>query len=428
MPSDPTSLPPVSPEDAAKLADLRRIKALATGVLALCLVGLIIAKVLEHRHPVFGFIAAFMEAATIGGLADWYAVVALFKRPLGLPIPHTAIIPANQQRIADNLGRFIETQFLAPAPVEAKLREVDFAALVADWLADAEKSAELSAFVVKLVPQTVTAVEQSGLKAFVTGRMIEQVESLPVAPIAAELLSTFTDDRRHQKLFDEILTGFAAILRDETTLTVLRERVREELPTLFNMFRGDAYVLGKLVHAGATLIDEVRADDTHPLRLEFDRFVETFIDKLRDSPDYAERAEKMKRDILARPELRDLAEDMWQSLRAFISQDAVSDHSVIRTHLQKLLVDIGRQLKREDALRAEMNAGFVVALSAFVETQKSGVSTFIAEQVKGWDMAQMIRLIEMNIGRDLQYIRFNGMIIGGLAGVALHSVEVLLRL
>src|SRR5688500_19300898 len=162
--------------DVARAAELRRVKAVAAAVLVACLIVLLFAKLMEPRHLAFGFLAASAEAAAIGGLADWYAVVALFKRPLGLPIPHTAIIPANQNRIADNLGSFIEVNFLAPGPVREKLREVDFAALVADWLSDPERAAGLSRFVAKLVPQTLSAVEQSGLRGFIAGRLIDQID------------------------------------------------------------------------------------------------------------------------------------------------------------------------------------------------------------------------------------------------------------
>ncbi|PDQ17123.1 DUF445 domain-containing protein, partial [Mesorhizobium sanjuanii] len=175
--SQPASaLAPVARFDAdavAKLSALRRTKFLATAALALCVLIFAVAKSFEGRFAWLGFVAAFAEAATIGGLADWYAVVALFKRPLGLPIPHTAIIPENQNRIADNLGRFIEVNFLAPEPVREKLAEVDFSALVADWLSDADRAAGLSRFVGRLVPQTLSAIEQSGLRGFVTSRMLE---------------------------------------------------------------------------------------------------------------------------------------------------------------------------------------------------------------------------------------------------------------
>ncbi|TPN48240.1 MULTISPECIES: DUF445 domain-containing protein [unclassified Mesorhizobium] len=428
MAQSASSLAPVrfDADAAAKLSALRRTKFVATAALALCVLVFALAKSFEHSYPWLGFVAAFAEAATIGGLADWYAVVALFKRPLGLPIPHTAIIPENQHRIADNLGRFIEVNFLAPEPVREKLAEVDFSALVADWLADGERAAGLSRFVVRLVPQTLAAVEQSGLRGFVTSRMLEQIEKVPLAPLAAELLSALTDDRRHQKLFDEFTKVVGRFLNDEQALATMREKIREELPSLFNLFRADAYLLKKIVASAGSLLDEVRADPDHPMRAEFDRFAQGFIEKLRTSKQYAKRAEQMKRDFLARPEVKGLAGDMWASLSLFIEQDAKAPNSMIRAHLANIFVEVGRHLAGDAQIRADMNQGFVVALASFVESQKSGVSKFIADQVKRWDLAQLTRLIEMNIGRDLQYIRFNGMIIGGLAGIALYTIELLL--
>jgi uncharacterized membrane-anchored protein YjiN (DUF445 family) len=414
------------PGDAEKLATLRRVKFLATSALVLCLIVFLLARSFEGSVPVLAFVAAFAEAAMIGGLADWYAVVALFKRPLGLPIPHTAIIPANQDRIADNLGHFIERNFLAAGPVEQKLREVDFAALVADWLADPQRAEGLSRFVARLVPQTVSAIEGSGLKSFITQRMMQQVEKVQIAPLAAELLTAFTDDRRHQKMFDEIIKVFGKFLSDEDALDAIRDKIRDELPSLAKLFRADAYLLKKIVASAGSLLEEVKADPDHPMRAEFDRFVIGFVEKLRTSKAYGKRVEKLKRDFLARPELHELAQDMWESLRSFIEQDAKSDTSMIRKHLASLFVDVGRQLAADPSIRADMNAGFVVALGSFVESQKSGVSKFIAEQVKSWDLGQLTHLIEINVGRDLQFIRFNGMIIGGLAGLALYIGEVLI--
>ncbi|MEO3387441.1 DUF445 family protein [Mesorhizobium sp. CAU 1741] len=411
------------PDDAAKLAALRRTKAIATGALVLCVAVFLGARALQDSYPAFAYLAAFAEAAAIGGLADWYAVVALFKRPLGLPIPHTAIIPENKDRIADNLGRFIEVNFLAPGPVRKKLEQVDFAQLVADWLSDSARSAELSRFVGRLAPQALSAVEGSGLRDFVSKRITEQLEKVQVAPFAADMLSTFTADRRHQRLFDQILHVFGGFLTDEEAQDALRDKIRQELPSLANLFRADAYLLKKIVASAATLISDVEADPEHALRREFDRFVEGFIQDLRTSPEHAARAERLKRDLLARPELSGLAGDFWKSLRSFIEQDLASDESAVRRHLAEMFAEVGRQLAADPRIRAEMNQGFVVALASFVENQKSGVSTFIADQVRGWDMLQLTNLIELNIGRDLQYIRFNGMLIGGIAGLALHVGE-----
>lgn len=409
--------------DEEKRRALRRTKALATGALALCLLVFLVAKAGEGRWPWLALVAAFTEAATIGGIADWYAVVALFRRPLGLPIPHTAIIPANQTRIADNLGRFIESNFLAPGPVKAKLKEVDFAALVADWLSDAEKAAGLSRFVSRLVPQMLAAVEKSSLKGFIGEQLTEQMRRVRLAPLAADLMTAFTEDRRHQQIFDGLIRVLGRFLSDEQALAAVREKIRDEMPSLFRVFRADAYLLRKIVASAGALLEEVRADPEHPLRAEFDAFVDGFIDRMRRSPAYAARAERLKEDFLARPEMRNIVGSLWESASAFILEDAKAPRSALRDQLTGMFMEVGRHLGRDVRVRADMNAGFVVALASFVETQKSGVSIFIADQVKRWDLAQLTRLIELNIGRDLQYIRFNGMLIGGLAGVVLYVVE-----
>jgi uncharacterized membrane-anchored protein YjiN (DUF445 family) len=410
-------------DETEKIAALRRTKLIATGSLALCFCIFMAARAGEGRWPMLAYVAAFAEAATIGGLADWYAVVALFRRPLGLPIPHTAIIPANKDRIADNLGRFIEVNFLAPGPVREKLKEVDFARLVADWLSDRSRSAGLSRFVGSLAPKALAGLEASGLRDFVSKRVSEQIEKVQVAPFAADMLSAFTADRRHQQLFDELLRVFGGLLRDEDALAAIRDKIRDELPSLARIFKADAYLLRKIVASTGSLIEDVEGDPDHSMRREFDRFVETFIAELRTSPDYAKRAERLKRDLLKRPELRGLAGDFLTSLRSFIETDLQSERSLVRKQLAEMFVEVGRQLASDDKIRADMNQGFVVALASFVESQKSGVSQFIADQVRKWDIVQLTRLVELNIGRDLQYIRFNGMLIGGLAGLALHVGE-----
>src|SRR6201991_4150899 len=207
-----------SSADAARAAELRRVKALATLVLAGTLGLFIAAKALLHVHPGFGFVAAFAEAATIGGLADWYAVVALFKRPLGLPIPHTAIIQSNQHRIADKLGEFIEQHFLEAAPVDAKLRQIDFGSFIADWLRDRQPGEELARFGFRLLPEAAAATENSGLMTFVSRRITSQLMSIDLAPLAAGTLRAFVKEGRHQGLLDDILRALHASLTQPDTM------------------------------------------------------------------------------------------------------------------------------------------------------------------------------------------------------------------
>ncbi|MBX3499409.1 MAG: DUF445 domain-containing protein [Alphaproteobacteria bacterium] len=414
--------------DALRLRELRRTRAAATGLLVVCLLVLAGARYAERYHPGFAFLAAFAEAAAIGGLADWYAVVALFRRPLGLPIPHTAIVPRNQARIADSLGEFIERHFLADQPVAAKLREVDFAAMVADWLADRRQSDDLARFMLRLLPQALNAMEGSGLRGFLAKRVVERLETVEIAPLAAGLLDAVTHDRRHQRILDELLVALGQLLSNAEALDAIRDKIRNELPTLFRLFQADAYVLRKLVTSVSAFLDEVRADESHAVRGEFDRFIAAFIDKLRTSPDYAQRLDGLRKDLLARPEIRTLAEGIWESVRGFIEQETQSPSSIVRGALTDLLVEIGGKLSEDRSIRADINEGMVTVLRAFVANQKSGISRFVADQVKSWQVDQLIHMIELNVGRDLQYIRFNGALIGGLAGLGLHTAEVLMRL
>jgi uncharacterized membrane-anchored protein YjiN (DUF445 family) len=417
-----------APGDAARAAELRRVKLLATLVLVGTLALFAAAKALLPLHPVFGFIAAFAEAATIGGLADWYAVVALFRRPLGLPIPHTAIIQSNQHRIADKLGEFIEMHFLEAAPVEAKLRQIDFASFIADWLRDRKRSTDLARFTLRLLPEAVTATETSGLMTFIARRITTQLQAIDLAPLAAGTLRAFVKEGRHQALLDDILRAVHESLTRAETMAMVREKIRGELPTLLKLYRADKYLVNKIVASATAFFEEVRSDPKHPFRGEFDRMVLTFVDRLGSDPAYADRIDGLKRDLLARPELGDLARTLWSNTRSFIERSASGETEVLQHHLARMFVEAGEALAGDSELRSEINQGLVAVLRSFIADQKSGVSSFISDQVKAWDMAQLISLIEINIGKDLQYIRFNGSLIGGLAGLGLYSIEFLLRL
>jgi uncharacterized membrane-anchored protein YjiN (DUF445 family) len=416
-----------SPCDAARAAELRRVKALATLVLAATLALFVTAKALLHVHPAFGFVAAFAEAATIGGLADWYAVVALFRRPLGLPIPHTAIIQANQHRIADKLGEFIEVHFLEAAPVEAKLRQIDFGSFIADWLRDRKRSDDLARFVLRLLPEALSATETSGLMMFIARRITTQLQSIDLAPLAAGTLRGFIQEGRHQGLLDDILRVVHQSLTEPETMAVIRDKIRGEMPTLLKLYRADKFVVNRIVASATKFFEEVRNDPQHPFRDEFNRMLLSFVDRLGNDRAVADRIDGLKRDLLARPELGDLARNIWSNARSFIERSASGETQVLQQHLAGIFVKAGEALAGDPELRAEINQGLVAVLRSFIADQKSGVSSFISDQVKAWDMGQLISLIEINIGKDLQYIRFNGSLIGGLAGLGLYTLELLLR-
>lgn len=409
-----------------RLAALNRIKMLATLVLLGCFIALILFKILETHYPGLAIVTAFAEAATIGGIADWYAVVAIFKRPLNLPFPHTAIIPNNQPRIANNLGRFIENNFLAKEPVEAKLREIDFAREMSAWLASPARARSLSIFIVRLIPQLLASVDEKGLVRFASERVTGQLAQTDIAPLVGDVMTSFTNDGQHTKLMDEVITAIHRFLNNEQTLEVIRKKVQRELPLALAILQGDRLLLNRLVQAATELLDEIKQDPRHPLRAEFEDFLKNYVHNLKQSKGFARRVETLKQQLLSRAELAQAAESIWASLRRYVLADIEKDDSVLVARMADLFVDIGTKLEGEDGLRRDINEGMVTVLSNLVAEQRGNISAYVAEQVKGWDIKQLLTLIEVNVGRDLQYIRFNGMIIGGFVGVGLYLIESLL--
>ena len=384
----------LNPQDRRKLDELRRIKFLATTVLVVCFFTLIITKLLAANYPSLAIIAAFAEAATIGGLADWYAVVALFKRPMGLPIPHTAIIPRNQDRIADNLGAFIEENFLAAGPVRQKLQEVDFADEMIKWLSDRGRSASLASFVAKLAPQMLHAVEETGLKGFASERVATQLKQTDMSPVVMEVLSGLTKDGRHQQLMDELVDALHRFLSNEDAIEAIRKRVAEEMPSALIIFRADEAILRRILKTAGALLEELKANKGHELRDEFESFFKKYVRRLKRSKTFAKRIDTMKSQLLERPEVTGMADQLWATLVEFVETDVAADDSILIERLTDLLVDVAQNLKGEDQLRSDINAGMATAVSTFVDAQKHNLSKFVAEQVKSWDFNQMTLLIE----------------------------------
>ena len=228
---------------------------------------------------------------------------------------------------------------------------------------------------------------------------------------------------RHHQLLDEIINALHRFLSDETAVEAIRKRVAEELPTVLNIFRADSMILRRILNTATALMEEVKADKEHELRAEFETFFRNYIRRLRRSKRFAKRIEGAKNQILDRPELAALADQMWDSLRDFVERDATAEDSLIVARLTDLFIDIAENLRDAPQLRADVNKGMVAAIASFVEGQKPLIAGFISEQVKSWDFDQLTLLIEANVGRDLQFIRFNGMIIGGVAGLLLFALE-----
>jgi uncharacterized membrane-anchored protein YjiN (DUF445 family) len=232
---------------------------------------------------------------------------------------------------------------------------------------------------------------------------------------------------RHQRLLDDIIAYLAEVLNKPQMLAAMREKIRSELPTLLRLYRADFFLLKKVAASTAAFFEDVRANPDHPIRGEFGRLAASFIERLEGEPAFAARLAALKHDVLSRPELGDLVTALWSKVKDFVDGGAAGKAPELERRLAVLMAEIGAQLATDSAMRDQINRGIVNVASGLIAEHKSAVSSFIADQVMAWDTEQLVDLIENNVGRDLQYIRFNGALIGGLAGLLLYSAEALIR-
>jgi len=396
----------------------------ATGLLLLVAAVYGLARFYEPVHPVVGFVRAFCEAAMVGGLADWFAVTALFRHPLGVPLPHTAIIPANKDRIGDALGLFVERNFLSTDVVASKLGQIDFAGLTAGWLADPNRAGPAAAQIARFLPRILDAAGDEPVRRFIHHNLVDALRRIDLAPFAADLLETLTAQNRHQRLVDEIIVHAQRFL-EESELDI-RLRVREKTAWLWQKLGVDEAISDRLIRAAEEALAEVSADPEHAWRQRFTEMILEYIEALRTSPDYAARAERLKNALLDHPLLAQYIGEVWDDVRDRIRHDVAQPDSRIRSNLQKALVHLGEGLLAEAAVQKSMNIWLCQALADLVEARRHEVAVLIAETVRRWDARTVSDRIEHSIGRDLQYIRINGTVIGGLVGLGIHALSMLL--
>jgi len=418
-PQHVSSAPTAAASDATLTQALTRQKALATALVVFCALTYTGAKAFEAQHPAIPYIAAFAEAAMIGALADWYAVVALFRHPFGLKLPHTAIIPANQTRIAESIGNFIATHFLVGPSVSEKILELDPAASVGRWIAEPNNRQRIVAHAARLFPDAIGAIDQEILRSEIESGALERLAAVDLANVISTSLEIITCNKRHHAILDEVLARIESRLAEPTALAAIRERIRAELPTLFRFFLTDAYLLQRLIRASHALLAEMRWDPVHPLRVEFDRFITEFIVKLRISPEHREKLEGLKQELLNRAELREILMQCWDQFVASLRADIKREEGTIRSGLDAFLSDLAERLQDHGELRSRLNHWLANAAGSVSEQYRQEAASFIAEQVRSWDAQHAVRTIELSLGKDLQYIRINGTLVGGLLGLVI---------
>lgn len=410
----------VEPSDDDRRRDLRRMKAAATALLVLAAIVFVVARILEDERAWAGYVRATAEAAMVGALADWFAVTALFKHPLGLPIPHTAIIKKRKDQIGASLGGFVRDNFLTREVVSERLEQAELGRRVGTWLADphnARTVGEQSAAVVRGVTEVMNDdVVQNGLEQVVTNR----IKQIPVTPVLGKAIDVAIEGEHHEVLVEATLAGVAAFL-DENRAT-FRERLGTESPWWVPEPIDDR-VFDKIYTAVSSFLDDIGRQRQHPLRRELDARTRELSVKLKESDDLRDRGEALKTELLDHPEVRRWSESLWLRIKSGLLEAAEDPTSPFREHLETAIGEAGRSLETDPELQAKIDAWIVGATGYVAEQFREEVADLIATTVQRWDTDETSDRIELQVGRDLQFIRINGTIVGGLAGLAIHTIS-----
>jgi uncharacterized membrane-anchored protein YjiN (DUF445 family) len=365
------------------------------------------------------FVRAFAEAAMVGGLADWFAVTAIFRHPLGLPIPHTAVIPKNQDRIAEAVGRFIADNFLKPELVAERVKDKDLSEALGKWLAEPTQSTALAGGLVSAVPALLDALDDETVAAFLREQAAEAAEGASVAPAFGSVLEALAEQGRHQAILDALLKQGYRLL--ESNQDMIRDRIRGRSGWLMRFVSADKKVADTVIDAVNDLLYEVASNRGHPVREQLNQMVAEFADDLRSDPELQARVGSWLQDAAKHPSVAGAVEAGWVEFKAALRRDCASPEGRLRAWMQNALTNLGAGLLRETHVREALNVrlrGLLVQLAA---RHGEDVARLVSETIRKWDSQTIVDKLEINVGRDLQYIRLNGTIIGGLVGLVLHA-------
>ena len=419
----PLSVPPVADAEV-KQQRLDQMKRRATGLL-IAMTGVFIAtRLLEPAHPWIAYIRATAEAAMVGGVADWFAITALFRHPLGLRIPHTAIIPQRKDRIGRSLGNFVQNNFLSHEILGAKLRAAQLSRRGAEWLARPENGQAVARHAAAALQNASTVMRDEDVHAFLDRTIIDPMRRRPIAPVLARGLEILTIDDRHQQLLDRVVRGVSGLVTANEDL--IRQRIREESPWWVPDFV-DNRVHEKVVTAIGKTLREVVDDPDHSLRRQFDELVVDWILRLQQSPEVIERAEAVKQQLLDSPTSRELSASLWEAMKRALDRQAGSSGDGAPGGLAKGLSALAQAALDDEALLQKIDGWIAGAVLTVVEQHRHEVGQLIAGTVSRWDPDETSARIELQVGRDLQFVRINGTLVGGLVGLLLFTLSRLLE-
>jgi uncharacterized membrane-anchored protein YjiN (DUF445 family) len=404
-------------QDPKLVSRLRRMRLFATALLLVMAVIYVGTTWFASPTPYLGAVRAFAEAALVGGLADWFAVTALFRRPLGLPIPHTAIVPARKNEIGRALARFIRDHFLVREAVERRLSRANLAARLATWLEEGDNAARVSRDVGLALGWALHEDGGGELRGALAATLRSAFDDVPVNRAVGTVLEVLTTGERADLIIDQLVAFGRSEL--EKNRVMIRVRIHEQSPWWLPKFV-DQEIFDKIVGGLEELLAAMASDAHHPARAEIKERLKSMQDALAADPELAAKSRALKDEIVSHPAVRSYALELWQKLRGELVGELSDPTSALAQGLTREIRALGTRLRTDVTLAAELDEWLKELLLHVVDNYRDPLSEIVSETIESWDAQATSRRIELNIGTDLQFIRVNGTLVGGLVGLALY--------
>jgi uncharacterized membrane-anchored protein YjiN (DUF445 family) len=420
------------PRTDPRITALCRRKRIAAALLVFAALVLLAARIAQQYvdHWSLGLLAAMAEAALVGGLADWFAVVALFRHPLGQRwIPHTAIIPTRKDAIGESLADFVCNHFLGREQVAEKLREVDIGAVLARKLADPVTGRKVGRVVARGLAKFLDVLSNERLLRFAHELSREKLRTVDLSGLAALGIERFTADGRHQALVTDLLRFVSEKLQSPEVQEEVKRRVGREVGRVMSWLGADQYAANRLISAGIDLIGEMAEDPDHEVRQYVERQVQGLVVRLRSDPRLRADVEQYRDRLIEGPELRAYLRGLLMDLVRWVDEDAAKEDSVIAERVAAGIAEVGARLLQDADMREWIGTGVRETVEPLIEEHRETIRGFIVDRIQRWSAEEMTHEMELAVGSDLQFIRYNGTAVGALVGggifLALRGVELL---
>ncbi|WCT75231.1 DUF445 domain-containing protein [Sphingomonas naphthae] len=400
---------------------VRGMRVVATGLLILMAAIYLTARALEARHPDWGYLRAFAEAAMVGGMADWFAVTALFRHPLGLPIPHTAIIPRNKDRIGDSLASFLRGNFLTPRVVSRRMYRLDAAGAIGRILTSPPKGTRIAEGGSKLAVSVIEAMDDERIGQMTRAWALARMKGFHVAPLAGQLLERAIADGRTKPIIDAIVMWAGRTLAANEA--IVRQMIHDRAGSILRWTGLDETLATAILNGLFKLLGEMIDNPEHPLRGKAEEGLRKLAHDLRHDPEMQARVERWKEELLANPAVTGYLDTLWAQAREALLRAARNPDTLLGGRFGETLRGLGEKLQADPRLAAGVNRTVRRATVGAVAAYGDSIVKLVSDTIRGWDAGTVTSRLENAVGRDLQYIRINGTLVGGLVGLTIHVVD-----